>query len=126
MAAIIGDASNCSGLFHKTKLCKFNVIGACSKGSSCTFAHGAFEMQPMPDFHCTKLCPALLELGVCSNASCGFAHDSAEIRRRSPTDLIMPRVAKDTVPPPPLPFPGAPLRPRPQGFEAMLVKTKMC
>lgn len=82
----------------------------------------------MPDFHCTKLCPSLLEFGVCSNPACAFAHDSGEIRRRHPGDLIMPRVAKESVPPPPFPPRDAPLRARasPQGFEAMLVKTKMC
>mmetsp|Transcript_54278 Transcript_54278/g.129358 ORF Transcript_54278/g.129358 Transcript_54278/m.129358 type:complete len:295 (+) Transcript_54278:53-937(+) len=71
-----------SGLFHKTKLCKFYAVGACTKGPSCIFAHGASEINPLPDFHCTKICPSVMKLGLCDDPGCRFAHRRSEIRRR--------------------------------------------
>ena len=33
--------------WRKTKLCKFNVMGFCTKGRTCNFAHGASELANM-------------------------------------------------------------------------------
>jgi len=66
--------------FSKTKLCKFEVLGLCTKGNSCPFAHGQDEMKSLPDLHCTKLCAAMLQTGKCSKEKCTFAHSKAELR----------------------------------------------
>lgn len=85
--ASVGDqppAAGCEtklGLFKKTRLCKFNQVGACTRGSGCTFAHDAKELQPQPDFFCTKLCRNLVTLGVCEDPECRFAHKKDQIRK---------------------------------------------
>jgi len=75
-------------LFHKTKLCKFHLMSSCTKGASCTYAHGSTEKQPLPDFHCTKLCPDMVDFGVCNKQMCMHAHDIGELRRRKPSDVL--------------------------------------
>lgn len=69
--------------FSKTKMCKFHLIGACSKGTSCPFAHTKVEMRPLPDLTCTKLCKALIDTGVCNNKHCTYAHNKVELRTTS-------------------------------------------
>lgn len=72
--------ANMNSQFAKTKMCKFELIGCCLKGSSCQFAHEASQLQPLPDLSRTKLCPMFVQDGVCSNPGCTFAHDKIEIR----------------------------------------------
>jgi len=67
-------------LFMKTKLCKFQLLGMCTKGGLCPFAHEASEMKPLPDLSRTKLCKTLLHTGTCQNQGCTFAHDKGELR----------------------------------------------
>jgi hypothetical protein len=69
--------------FNKTKMCKFHIIGACSKGPLCPFAHSKVEMRALPDLTCTKLCKALIETGVCNNKDCTYAHNKVELRTTS-------------------------------------------
>lgn len=69
--------------FHKTRLCTFFDKGSCHKGTRCNFAHGAAELQPLPDLHCTKLCPRLLASGSCIDESCTYAHTKEELRSYS-------------------------------------------
>mmetsp|Transcript_52264 Transcript_52264/g.122349 ORF Transcript_52264/g.122349 Transcript_52264/m.122349 type:complete len:643 (-) Transcript_52264:178-2106(-) len=69
--------------FAKTKLCKFNLIGACTRGSDCKFAHSEIELLPQPDLTCTKLCKAILETGECTDPMCSFAHRIEELRPTS-------------------------------------------
>jgi len=69
--------------FSKTKMCKFHIIGACSKGPACPFAHSKAEMRPLPDLTCTKLCKALIETGVCNDKNCSYAHNKVELRTTS-------------------------------------------
>lgn len=76
-------------LFLKTRLCKFHSVGVCSRGSACSFAHGAKELSPLPDLSCTQMCPNLIKNGHCSDAACNFAHNKKELR---------PRPAKSTAP----------------------------
>ncbi|CAK0870432.1 unnamed protein product, partial [Prorocentrum cordatum] len=48
-------------LFHKTKMCKFNQLGMCTRGEMCRFAHGKHDMNQLPDLSRTKLCKALAQ-----------------------------------------------------------------
>lgn len=72
--------ANMNSQFAKTKMCKFELIGCCLKGTSCQFAHDAAEMQALPDLSCTKLCPTLIKNGECNIPGCTFAHDKVEVR----------------------------------------------
>jgi len=84
----VSAAMDGPSLFLKTKVCKFDAKGECSRGKACPFAHGQEQVQPRPDFHCTKLCPSFLEEGVCHNKSCNFAHGVQELRRRKKNDFL--------------------------------------
>mmetsp|Transcript_79385 Transcript_79385/g.224718 ORF Transcript_79385/g.224718 Transcript_79385/m.224718 type:complete len:239 (+) Transcript_79385:57-773(+) len=64
----------------KTKMCKFEMRGLCTKGSGCLYAHSIDELQPLPDFRCTKFCKALIQTGACNNPGCTFAHSKEELR----------------------------------------------
>jgi len=67
-------------VFEKTKMCKFHILGACAKGSSCRFAHFPSELQSLPDLACTKLCKTLVSTGSCDNPECRYAHNNQELR----------------------------------------------
>ncbi|CAE7248375.1 Rf1 [Symbiodinium sp. CCMP2592] len=67
-------------VFEKTKMCKFHILGACTKGSSCRFAHSQSELQCLPDLACTKLCKTLIATGGCDNPDCRYAHSQEELR----------------------------------------------
>lgn len=69
--------------FQKTRLCKFNIIGMCTKGEQCVFAHGAEELRPLPDLTCTKLCKKLIDTGVCADPKCLYAHNKEQLRTTS-------------------------------------------
>lgn len=66
--------------FTKTKLCKFNVLGKCTKGLSCPFAHENQDLRKLPDLRRTKLCKVLIQTGQCSKKSCMYAHSKEELR----------------------------------------------
>ena len=68
---------------RKTRMCRFYMAGACTKGWTCEFAHGREEMTRAPDLSCTKICPTLLETGVCTAADCKYAHKKEELRTAS-------------------------------------------
>eukprot|EP00930_Biecheleria_cincta_P098174 TRINITY_DN89853_c0_g1_i1.p1 TRINITY_DN89853_c0_g1~~TRINITY_DN89853_c0_g1_i1.p1 ORF type:complete len:482 (-),score=99.82 TRINITY_DN89853_c0_g1_i1:164-1486(-) len=67
-------------VFEKTKMCKFYILGACTKGSTCRFAHYPSELQGLPDLACTKLCKTLVAMGKCDNPECRYAHNREELR----------------------------------------------
>mmetsp|Transcript_41899 Transcript_41899/g.76132 ORF Transcript_41899/g.76132 Transcript_41899/m.76132 type:complete len:479 (-) Transcript_41899:77-1513(-) len=71
------------GQFSKTKMCKFHLMGKCTKGDDCLFAHEKTEMRPLPDLTCTKLCKALIQTGVCTLPDCKYAHNKEELRSTS-------------------------------------------
>lgn len=66
--------------FKKTRLCRFNLKGACNKGDACRFAHGFGELQEQPDLTKTTLCKQWCR-GKCtlSAACCPFAHGKREL-----------------------------------------------
>jgi len=66
--------------FSKTKLCKFELLGMCSKGPECPFAHGQEEVRPLPDLRKTKLCAVMMRTGRCMKEDCTFAHTKEELR----------------------------------------------
>lgn len=66
--------------FSKTKLCKFEQMGICAKGTSCPFAHNDTELRELPDLRCTKLCFSMLQSGSCTKRECTFAHSREELR----------------------------------------------
>lgn len=63
----------------KTRLCKFNIMGTCFKGSDCGFAHTDEELKPLPNLSRTRLCPVLLQTGRCDAKSCTYAHSHDEL-----------------------------------------------
>jgi len=69
--------------FSKTKMCKFQILGVCSKSYSCPFAHDSVELNPLPDLRCTKLCKTLIQTGECNIQGCSYAHSKEELRTTS-------------------------------------------
>ncbi|CAK9040917.1 unnamed protein product [Durusdinium trenchii] len=67
-------------IFSKTKMCKFHILGACTKGVSCKFAHQKEELQELPDLACTKLCKMLISTGSCDDPNCRYAHNRTELK----------------------------------------------
>lgn len=70
-------------LFHRTKMCKFFIMNACTRGDQCQYAHNKEQLIPLPDLSCTKLCPELINTGECSDPRCTFAHSRSELRPAS-------------------------------------------
>ena len=80
-----------SGSSFKTVLCRYHQVGRCSKGSACSYAHGAGELQAAsasststvqrhPANYKTVLCE-FFERGSCRyGAQCTFAHGSGDLR----------------------------------------------
>jgi len=70
-----------SNIFHRTIMCKFHLMGSCTRGRACTFAHGSRDLRQKPDLFCTQLCKDYMRTGRCANKDeCRFAHGHAELR----------------------------------------------
>lgn len=69
-----------TAVFGKTKLCKFFILGCCTKGKDCCFAHDQSEMNPTPDLSRTKICKTLINTGACNDPDCTYAHNKDELR----------------------------------------------
>jgi len=67
--------------FKKTVVCRFFLNNACKRGTKCTFAHSASELQDVPDLRKTALCKQWKQ-GLCrfSTGTCPFAHGKHELR----------------------------------------------
>lgn len=76
-----------TAVFQKTKMCKFHILGACARGTSCMFAHDNVELNPLPDLSRTKLCKTLISTGSCSDPHCRYAHTKTELRRSLKTEF---------------------------------------
>lgn len=78
---VIGERSERTVIFSKTKMCKFHILGMCSKGSACRFAHHKDELTALPDLSRTKLCKTLIATGSCEDPNCRYAHNKEELRQ---------------------------------------------
>lgn len=81
---------------HKqTRLCRFFAIGACTRGTACSFAHGQDKLREQPDFSKTRLCANFIEIGSCAEGSeCKFAHSKDELRPGSAAKIGRPKAAR--------------------------------
>eukprot|EP00929_Paragymnodinium_shiwhaense_P002192 TRINITY_DN1023_c0_g2_i1.p1 TRINITY_DN1023_c0_g2~~TRINITY_DN1023_c0_g2_i1.p1 ORF type:complete len:638 (-),score=141.87 TRINITY_DN1023_c0_g2_i1:199-2112(-) len=67
-------------VFSRTKMCKFHILGMCTKGDQCHFAHSQDQMEHLPDLFRTKLCKTLINTGSCTEPDCRYAHNKEELR----------------------------------------------
>jgi len=75
-----GGRDDRTTIFTKTKMCRFNILGMCSRGEDCKFAHHREELNPLPDLSRTKLCKSLIFAGTCDDPACRYAHNADELR----------------------------------------------
>jgi len=67
-------------VFEKTKMCKFFILGSCSRGPDCHFAHDKEALNNLPNLYRTKLCKTLINTGRCDQPDCRYAHCKDELR----------------------------------------------
>eukprot|EP00930_Biecheleria_cincta_P097894 TRINITY_DN8957_c0_g1_i1.p1 TRINITY_DN8957_c0_g1~~TRINITY_DN8957_c0_g1_i1.p1 ORF type:complete len:181 (+),score=31.00 TRINITY_DN8957_c0_g1_i1:96-638(+) len=68
--------------YKGTKLCKFFLADACTRGQSCNFAHSEEDLKPLPDYSKTRLCKAFWRNDFCkAGAECLFAHGKEEMQK---------------------------------------------
>jgi len=67
--------------FVKTRLCRFELMGCCQKGTSCPFAHGAQDLRTYPDLTKTSICHKWAR-GCCPLPAdrCRYAHGTSDRR----------------------------------------------
>lgn len=65
--------------FLKTKMCSFHLLGACSRGSNCRYAHSEQDLNP-DSFYRTRFCKSKIRFGKCDNKDCTYAHTKDELR----------------------------------------------
>jgi hypothetical protein len=78
-------------------MCKFFIMGICTKGDGCRFAHEKTQLQTLPDLSCTKLCKTLIATGVCNNADCRYAHNKEQLRGMPDPSTKLPLSSLDGV-----------------------------
>jgi len=90
-----GDVQHLDARFFKTKLCAFHILGRCSRGMRCTFAHTQENLAAPPDLRCTRPCRYFSARGGCrKGAACSFAHKKEERSPRvAPSLSSVPEVA---------------------------------
>lgn len=93
-----GAGGKAGGKGFKTRMCNYFMMGTCTKGEACTFAHGEHEMQPggnpnagMPMMSAsadgstssgfkTRMCKFFM-MGQCQKGeACSYAHGEHEIQ----------------------------------------------
>eukprot|EP00930_Biecheleria_cincta_P093556 TRINITY_DN8398_c0_g1_i1.p1 TRINITY_DN8398_c0_g1~~TRINITY_DN8398_c0_g1_i1.p1 ORF type:complete len:328 (-),score=61.88 TRINITY_DN8398_c0_g1_i1:137-1120(-) len=68
-------------LCKRTRMCKFNLVGSCTRGSACSFSHKKVDLRKEPDLWKTKLCSSFSLSGGCKQGNtCKFAHGLRELR----------------------------------------------
>jgi len=67
--------------FVKTRLCRFELMGCCQKGTSCPFAHGVQDLRTYPDLTKTSICHKWAR-GCCPLPAdrCRYAHGASDRR----------------------------------------------
>eukprot|EP00802_Teleaulax_amphioxeia_P003377 Tamp_03380.p1 GENE.Tamp_03380~~Tamp_03380.p1 ORF type:complete len:1075 (+),score=262.02 Tamp_03380:165-3389(+) len=99
---------------YKTVICKFWENNMCAKGSTCTFAHGADELQrftgssmatgltsPSPlklDRYKTKLCLFHMQSRCSKGTHCPYAHGMQELRQGPPGPTSLSPLGADMSP----------------------------
>ena len=82
--------SNVNDYTYKKNLCSFYLKGNCTKGKSCTFAHGDNDIQDIKKTHNntkTKICTKW-EKGTCTfGENCRFAHGDNDIQDNKKTQI---------------------------------------
>jgi hypothetical protein len=82
--------SNVNDNTYKKNLCSFYLKGNCTKGKSCTFAHGDNDIQDIKKTHNntkTKICTKW-EKGTCTfGENCRFAHGDNDIQDNKKTQI---------------------------------------
>jgi len=65
--------------FVKTRLCCFELMGCCQKGTQCPFAHGAKDLRGCPDLTKTSICHKWTR-GCCPLPAerCRYAHGASD------------------------------------------------
>jgi len=76
-------------MFYRTKLCRFNQKGRCTKGEACAYAHSDTQVQPLPNFYKTRFCFQFRNSGYCEQGElCSYAHQGAELRPKQGSTLV--------------------------------------
>lgn len=60
-------------------MCPYFLMGKCTKGTKCSFAHTKEEVREQPNLRKTKLCKEYTT-GKCCNQDCPFAHGEEELK----------------------------------------------
>jgi hypothetical protein len=65
--------------FVKTRLCCFELMGCCKKGTQCPFAHGSEDLRSCPDLTKTSICHKWTR-GCCPLPAerCRYAHGASD------------------------------------------------
>ncbi|CAE8582556.1 unnamed protein product [Polarella glacialis] len=76
--------------FKRTQLCKFYLMGSCSRGKACNFAHNKGEMRQQPDFSKTRLCADFMRWpSEClAGSDCKYAHSQDELRKGGSLNMV--------------------------------------
>eukprot|EP00927_Polykrikos_kofoidii_P060068 TRINITY_DN55138_c0_g1_i1.p1 TRINITY_DN55138_c0_g1~~TRINITY_DN55138_c0_g1_i1.p1 ORF type:complete len:261 (-),score=32.70 TRINITY_DN55138_c0_g1_i1:58-840(-) len=64
--------------FVKTRMCRFNGLGICTRGDLCTFAHHRSEVRSK-NVRKTKFCSSVIRGEQCKNPACKNRHDSEDL-----------------------------------------------
>ncbi|KAI6215529.1 hypothetical protein M3Y94_00395500 [Aphelenchoides besseyi] len=78
---LMSDANNSQSVNYKTAMCRLFLLGNCSKGNFCSFAHGDHELRPSPNIgfchplYRTKPCRKYHYTGICEfGNNCFYLH----------------------------------------------------
>lgn len=81
----------------KFTFCKYFFRGKCTRGSTCTFAHGVEELRERPQLSKTRICEKWRQ-GACEHINpenCRFAHGKDDLRIAKPGICDLHRQGED-------------------------------
>jgi len=64
--------------FAKTKMCKLFILGECTRGERCRFAHSREQLKGLPKLARNRVCKSLINTGHCDDPECPYAHSREE------------------------------------------------